>query len=175
MILNHSLQKLFLIKSETIINVLYRPPNGQIEPFETFLNNTFSQGKVSAKAFHIADNFNLNLLDHVANRSVQNFLSLVYQNGMIPTINKPTRVSRKTATAIDHILTSCFTETVFKTAVFKSDISDHFPICFLVSLSSTQRENKTAIIKEYLTQNQFNHLRKNYMKPIGKKQKVIKI
>ena len=64
MILNHSLQKLFLIKSETIVNVLHRPPNGQIEPFETFLNNTFSHIKVSKKAFHIAGDFNLNLLDH---------------------------------------------------------------------------------------------------------------
>ena len=48
--------------------------------------------------------------------------------------------------AIDHILTNCFTETVFKTAIIKSDISDHVPICFLVPSSSTQRENKTTFI-----------------------------
>ena len=77
---------------------------------------------------------------------MQNFLNLVYQNSMTPTINKPTRVTRKTGTAIDHILTNCFTETVFKTTIFKSDISDHFPICFLVPSSSTQRENKTIFI-----------------------------
>ena len=53
---------------------------------------------------HIAGDFNLNLLDH--NRKVHNFLSLIYQNGMIPTISKPTRVTRKTAAAIDHILTN---------------------------------------------------------------------
>ena len=35
----------------TIANVLYRPPNGQIEPFETFSNNTFSQIKVSKNLF----------------------------------------------------------------------------------------------------------------------------
>ena len=33
----------------TIVNVLYKPKNCQIEPFETFLNNTFSQIKVSKK------------------------------------------------------------------------------------------------------------------------------
>ena len=64
---------------------------------------------------------------------------------MIPTMNKLTRVTRKTATAIDHILTNCVTETVFKTAIFKSDVSNHFPICFLVPSSSTQRENKTTL------------------------------
>ena len=58
---------------------------------------------------------------------------------MILTINKPTRITRKTAMAIDHILGNCFTEIVFKTAIFKSDISDRFPICFLFPSSSTQR------------------------------------
>ena len=95
-----------------IVNVLYRQPNGQIEPFETFLNNTFSQIKVSNKNFHIADNFNLNLFDtNDANKNVQNFLNLVYQNG-ISIVNKSTRITRKTATAIDEILTNYFTETV---------------------------------------------------------------
>ena len=98
----------------TIVNVSYRPPNGQIEASETFLNNTFSQIKVSKEAFHIAGDFNLNLLDHDTNRKVHNFLNLVYQNSMIPTINKPTRVTKKAETTTDHILANCFTETVFK-------------------------------------------------------------
>ena len=63
-----------------------------------------------------------------------NVLNLVYKNGMTPTIN-PTRVTRKAATPIDHIRTN---EIVFKTAIFKGDIHDHFPICFLVSLSSAK-------------------------------------
>ena len=51
---------------------------------------------------------------------------------MIVTINKPTRVTRKAVTSIDHILTNYFTGTVFKTVIFKSDLSDHFPTFFLV-------------------------------------------
>ena len=61
---------------------------------------------------------------------------------MIPTINKPNRVTRKTATAIDHILTNSFVDTVFKTVIFKSDISDHFPICFLSQNSLPKQNNK---------------------------------
>ena len=91
---------------------------------------------------HIAGDFSLNLLDHNTNRKVHNFLSLIYQNGMIPTINKPTRVTRKTATAIYHILTNSFVDTVFKTVIFKSDISDHFPICFLSQNSLPKQNNK---------------------------------
>ena len=68
---------------------------------------------------------------------------------MIPTINKPTRVTRKTTTAIDHILTNSFTDTVFKTAIFKSDISDHFPICFIIPspMKQTNNTKNTVIFK----------------------------
>ena len=90
---------------------------------------------------HIAGHFNLNLVDH-NNLLDHNFLSLIYQNCMIPTINKPIRVTRKIATAIDHILTSSFVDTVFKTVIFNSDISDHFPICFLSQNSLLKQNNK---------------------------------
>ena len=68
---------------------------------------------------------------------------------MIPTINKPTRVTRKTTTAIDHILTNSFTDTVFKTAIFKSDISDNFRICFITPslMKQTNNTKNTVIFK----------------------------
>ena len=66
---------------------------------------------------------------------------------MIPTINKPTRVTLKTATAIDHIFKNFFTDTVFKTAIFKRNISDHFPICLMISSSMKQtNDTKTTVI-----------------------------
>ena len=55
-------------------------------------------------------------------------MNLIFQNGMIPTINKPTGVTRKTATAIHHIITSSFVENTFKTAIIKSDVLFHFLI-----------------------------------------------
>ena len=92
--------------------------------------------------FIFAGDFNLNLLDHNPNRKVHNFLSLIYENGMILAINKPTRVTRKTATAIDHILINSLFETFFKTVIFKSDISDHFPLWFLSQNSLPKQNNK---------------------------------
>ena len=113
----------------TLINVLYRPPKGLTEPFKKFLNCIFHKTKKSNWEFHIDGDFNLNVLDRDNCKKVQNFVNLLYQNNMIPIINKPTRVTKKAATAIDHIITNCFVDTNFKTAIFKSDISDHFPIC----------------------------------------------
>ena len=95
---------------------------------------------------------------------------------MITATNKPTRVTRKSARAIDHILTYCFTKTLSKTAIFKSDISDHFPIFFLVPPTSTQRENKTTFIyKRIFNTESIESFKKSYMKLIGKKLKALKI
>ena len=68
----------------------------------------------------------MNLLDYEKCKKVQEFLSLIYENSIIPTINKPTNVTRQSAIATDHVLTNCFANFDFKIAIFKSDVSDHF-------------------------------------------------
>ena len=52
----------------------------------------------------------------------------MYRYNMIPTINKPTRVGKNSATAIDHIIANCILDCQFKTAILKRDVTDHFPI-----------------------------------------------
>ena len=73
---------------------------------------------------------------------------------MIPIINKPTRVTRKSATAIDHIITNCFAESNFKTAIFKSDISDHFPIGAFFSTTAEQTNNGVTYIYKRIINNE---------------------
>ena len=129
-------------KKNTLFNVLYRPPNGRIQTFENFLRHLFHETNNSNKHFHIAGDFNLNLLDHNENKKVQTFLNIIHQNSMLPTTNKPTRVTRKSATAIDHIITNNYIESSFETAIIKSDILNHFPICILFPSATSTAENK---------------------------------
>ena len=89
----------------------------ETEPLETFLHRVFPQTKGCSKTLLIARNFNLNLPDFDINRKVYIFLNLIYQNGMIQTMNK----------SIKHILRNYFTNIVFKT----TDIFDHLPIRYL--------------------------------------------
>ena len=129
-----------------LVNVLYRPPVGQYEQFENFLTTFFSRTKTCNKNIHIAGGFKLNLLDHYTNKKVQDFLNLIYQNSLIPTINKSTRVTMKTATAIDNILANSFVDTNFKSAIFKTGISDHFPICLFPPSTKVKSESGTTFI-----------------------------
>ena len=137
----------------TVVSVLYRPSNGHFEHFENYLTKFFLNTKNSNKNAYIAVDFNLNLLDHSLNNKVRNYLNLIYKNSFIPTENKPTRVTRKTSTIIDHILTNLFVNTNFKTFIFKIDISDHFPICFLQLTSRPREENEVTYITKRVINN----------------------
>ena len=77
-------------------------------------------------------------------------MNFIYQNGRLSTINKPIRVTKKAATAIDHIITKSFVENTFKTAINKADVSDHFPI-FIFFLQLQQKMMLSINIKEPLT------------------------
>ena len=47
---------------------------------------------------HTAGNFNMNLFGYEKCKKIQEFLNLIHENSMIPAINKPTRVTRQSAT-----------------------------------------------------------------------------
>ena len=80
---------LFAKEQNTLINVLYKPRKGFIEPFKIFLKEILKKTKNNLKPFHIAGDLNLDILDHEKCSKVHNFLNLLYKNGMIQTINKP--------------------------------------------------------------------------------------
>ena len=55
--------------------------------------------------------------------------------GMVLVINKPTRVTRYTATSINHMFKNSIINTEIKSAIIKADISDHFPILFVAEVN----------------------------------------
>ena len=72
--------------------------------------------------------------------------------GIIPTINKPTRVTRQTASKIDHIITNSIMPTGFKSRIIKTDISDHFPIFFCYKYIVEKEDAK----KEFIYKHRFS-------------------
>ena len=91
----------------------------------------YSQVTSCSKLFYLVGDLNLNVLDYDVNEKVKKFLSLTFQHGLLPVINKPTGVTKTTITAIDHINTNSVLSNDIKTGILKADISDHFPI-FLI-------------------------------------------
>ena len=113
--------------SNSTFNTIYRPPAGDMKVFEQFCKDIFSKNQ-NMKHRMFAGDFNMNVLDYEYNGKVKSFFDLMYQRNLIPTINKPTRVGKYSATAIDHIITDYVLTCDFKTAILKADLADHFPI-----------------------------------------------
>jgi hypothetical protein len=76
--------------------------------------------------------FNLDLLKSEKNPKINEFINLMFSNGFFPCIDRPTRVENRvtglTATIIDNIITNDLSAKI-DSAVFVTDIADHFPIC----------------------------------------------
>ena len=67
--------------------------------------------------------FSINFLDFETNKNVQDFLNLMFRYNMISLTNKPTRVTKHSANAIDHIITNSVTgHNDFKSAIIKTDL-----------------------------------------------------
>ena len=117
-----------------VLNLVYRPLNGDQKELENYFKSSLSKREISHKDIILAGDLNINLLDFDANKKTQNFVNLMFRFGMIPTKNKPTRVTRQTACAIDYIITNSIMHTGFISETIKTDISDHFPIFFVISI-----------------------------------------
>ena len=60
---------------------------------------------------------------------------------MIPTINKPTRVTRNTATTIDQIITNTVISGIqHRSGIINTDISDHFLSLRLTHVKKVSQE-----------------------------------
>ena len=117
----------------------------------------------------LAGDFNINVLDFKQNKKVQNFVDLMFQFGLEPTVNKPTRVTNKTIFAFDHIIKNSIYNNDFKTGIIKRDISDHFPFIYAFKLRTSM--SLSIFLRKFRKPShsyptRFPHL--NYVKPIPK-------
>ncbi|XP_065643028.1 uncharacterized protein LOC136074619 [Hydra vulgaris] len=102
--------------------------------------------------------FNLNALNYENNIETQSFYNNLFQIGVIPLINKPTRITKNSATLIDNILTNSLFEISLKKGVIKTFISDHFPIFISISTSNKIKinEKKTITRRHFSLDSQVN-------------------
>ena len=99
------------------------------------------------KDLYLVGDCNINVLDFENNVKVKTFVNFVFPNNLTILINKPTKITRTNATAIDHILTNIFLNKQIKMGIFKTEISDYFPI-FLITdpITLSEVKNKTKVL-----------------------------
>ena len=73
---------------------------------------------------------NINLLNHASLSDTGLYFDTLLENGLLPLVSLPTRISNNSATSIDHILTN-INDSSLDTSIIVSDVSDHFAVFFL--------------------------------------------
>ena len=90
-------------QANVICGVVYRQHNSP-ERFLEYFDQTLEKLSASGKSIYIMGDFNVNLLRGESCKYSHNFLPSLQSYSFIPTIDKPTRVYRNSATLIDNIL-----------------------------------------------------------------------
>ena len=79
----------------------------------------------------------------------------MFCKGLISVINKPTRVSKRSMTCIDHIYTNSFINQELYSGIIKTDIADHFPV-FIVDKNMSTTNYPDSIVKRVRSFNEKN-------------------
>ena len=96
------------------------------------------------KELVLVGDFNINIFDFNERKMVQNSVNLIFPHDLIPTINKPTQVTRNTATAHDHIITSSVK--MLNSKQILSRLTYHFSIFFIFKCVIDSTEAKEEFI-----------------------------
>ena len=83
---------------------------------------------------------NIDLLKTMTHHNIQTFLETSFQEGMFPTITRPTRITKSTATLLDNIFINEELHSDDNSHILLDNISDHLP-CSLI-LNNLHRNPK---------------------------------
>ena len=86
---------------------------------------------------------NMDLLKSHEHCRTQQFLDTLLNNDLIPTITRPTRITKTSATLIDNVFISKILQQSFDSMILIEEISDHLPS--LVLMKQTKLRNKDPL------------------------------
>ena len=111
------------------------------------------------KPLFLVGDLNINTLDYFKNTHVRDFFNFVFQNGIFPVMKRPTRVTKSSATVIDHILTNTIIDSHIQSGIIKTDINDHFAIFSLIKTNLEQTNIKKTIIKRDINEDSMKYFK----------------
>ena len=148
---------------EVIIRTMYRPPSANISEFIKTFNTQI--GKINTKEYEciIGLDHNLDLLKQSVHSKTQEFLECILDHNLLPTITKPTRISKTSATLIDNILISKKLQSDYESLIIVDDLSDHLP-CLVKLKNFKPTGTKNFIRKRVLNNKAVKNIKEDLLK-----------
>ena len=139
-------KEVFGTSCNIVIGIKYRMPDYSVDIFSERMNDVLNIIQKECKICYILGDLNIDFLKYDEHRPTSTFLDVLYAYNVFPLISKPTRVTKSTATLIDHILTNNFdVSTNHKQGIICNDISDHYAI-FHISEYKKAAESENYIV-----------------------------
>ena len=126
----------------------YRQPNSNPQKFMQEYKTVLAKLKeLKHHELIVGMDHNFDLLKSASNNTTGMFLNLNVDSDLTPCITKPTRVTNKTATLIDNILTSTKLQYNYTPFVITDDLSDHYPSLVILNNVEKCKKDKVKIAK----------------------------
>ena len=142
-----------------LLCTIYRPPNSSEKEF---LKNYTRLLKKFTPQQHarliIGLDHNLDLIKHTKHKSTNEFIELNLDHQLLPTITKPTRITRTTATLLDNIIIGRTFQSEYEPNIVVSDLSDHLPCLLKLKDSSIFTKPPTKVTTRGLNQEKVDEL-----------------
>ena len=149
-----------------IVGIIYRPntyPKADINIFMETILNLIEVMNHENKTILLMGDFNIDLLNFESHPQTNFFIDNMISLGLIPLITKPTRISKESATLIDHIYTNKINSSA-TSGIILTDIADHFGVFTLLSNNIPKKSSPSIEYRSFKNENTtyFNQLLSNY-------------
>jgi len=138
-----------------IVGEIYRVPNTNINEslakYQTIINKLSQYKNV-----YVGTDQNIDYLKINQHKGTADLLDHFLSGGLIPVINKPTRITHKSATLIDNIYTRINPTHELVTCVMHYDISDHLPLITLIGNRKAPKHKPLTFTFRPLNSNNVN-------------------
>ena len=146
-------------KDSIFLCTIYRPPNSSENEFlKNYKRQLKKLNSQQLSRLIIGLDHNLDLLKHDKHKPTHEFIEMNLEHQLIPTITKPTRITRSTATLIDNILVGTEFQTNNEPSIILSDISDHYPCLLSVNDESLFKRSPKQIQTRKLDPNKIEKI-----------------
>ena len=147
-------KNVFNLSSNVVVGVIYRMPNTCMEIFNDRMSDIMNIVQRERKICYFLGDLNVDLLKHESHQSTAAFLDSLNSYNVFPLITKPTRVTRESATLIDHVLTNNFDiNSKHVQGILCTSISDHYAIFHIAGNAGITSADDIPVLKRNFTQN----------------------
>lgn len=150
-------------EQNTIVGEIYRVPNTNERSSIERFHNVANKLKGIKCDIIIGTDQNFDLLKYNTNKNTRDLLDGLIEEGFIPLITKPTRITHTTATIIDNIYLKGNSSLSYKSGIIECDISDHLPIVGMIGKQITKTKRTIVIEHRKLNKSTLASIQKDLL------------